>query len=122
MRKRLFIVLGFIFLGLGILGIFLPLLPTTPFLLLAAWLFAKSSERLYRRLINDKYVGNYIKDFKEYRSIPLKTKIFAISLIWLTMGYSIIFAIKIIWVKIVLLIVAIGVTIHILSFKTKRKK
>ncbi len=122
MRKRLFIVLGFIFLGLGILGIFLPLLPTTPFLLLAAWLFAKSSERLYRRLINDKYVGNYIKDFKEYRSIPLKTKIFAISLIWLTMGYSIIFVIKIIWVKIVLLIVAIGVTIHILSFKTKRKK
>lgn len=122
MRKRLFIVLGFIFLGLGILGIFLPLLPTTPFLLLAAWLFAKSSERLYRRLLNDKYVGNYIKDFKEYRSIPLKTKIFAISLIWLTMGYSIIFAIKIIWVKIVLLIVAIGVTIHILSFKTKRKK
>lgn len=122
MRKRLFIVLGFIFLGLGILGIFLPLLPTTPFLLLAAWLFAKSSARLYRRLINDKYVGNYIKDFKEYRSIPLKTKIFAISLIWLTMGYSIIFAIKIIWVKIVLLIVAIGVTIHILSFKTKRKK
>ncbi len=122
MRKRLFIVLGFIFLGLGILGIFLPLLPTTPFLLLAAWLFAKSSERLYRRLLNDKYVGNYIKDFKEYRSIPLKTKIFAISLIWLTMGYSIIFVIKIIWVKIVLLIVAIGVTIHILSFKTKRKK
>lgn len=122
MRKRLLIVLGFIFLGLGILGIFLPLLPTTPFLLLTAWMFAKSSEVLYQRLLNNKYLGNYIKEFREDRSIPLKTKIIAISLIWLTIGYSIIFLIKIIWVKAVLLIIAVGVTIHILSFKTKQKK
>ncbi|KGN82720.1 membrane protein [Porphyromonadaceae bacterium COT-184 OH4590] len=122
MRKRLLIVLGFIFLGLGILGIFLPLLPTTPFLLLTAWMFAKSSEVLYQKLLNNKYLGNYIKEFREDRSIPLKTKIIAISLIWLTIGYSIIFLIKIIWVKVVLLIIAVGVTIHILSFKTKQKK
>lgn len=122
MRKRLLIVLGFIFLGLGILGIFLPLLPTTPFLLLTAWMFAKSSEVLYQKLLNNKYLGNYIKEFREDRSIPLKTKIIAISLIWLTIGYSIIFLIKIIWVKAVLLIIAVGVTIHILSFKTKQKK
>lgn len=122
MRKRLLIVLGFIFLGLGILGIFLPLLPTTPFLLLTAWMFAKSSEVLYQKLLNNKYLGNYIKEFRENRSIPLKTKIIAISLIWLTIGYSIIFLIKIIWVKAVLLIIAVGVTIHILSFKTKQKK
>ncbi|MDR3327564.1 MAG: YbaN family protein [Prevotellaceae bacterium] len=120
MYKPFFAALGIFFTCLGILGIFLPVLPTTPFLLLAAALFAKSSDRLYKRLLEDKYLGAYIKNFRENRSIPLRVKIVSISLMWLTIGYSALFAVRVTWLKILLLIIAIGVTIHILSFKTKK--
>ena len=121
MYKQLFIILGFICVALGVLGIFLPVLPTTPFLLLAAWLFAKSSDKLYNKLLENKYVGNYIKNFREHRSIPMLTKIFAISMIWISIGISVVFAVKILWVKIVLISIATIVTAYILSFKTKRQ-
>ena len=97
MYKQLFIILGFICVALGVLGIFLPVLPTTPFLLLAAWLFAKSSDKLYNKLLENKYVGNYIKNFREHRSIPMPTKIFAISMIWISIGISVVFAVKILF-------------------------
>ena len=101
MHKQLFIILGFICVALGVLGIFLPVLPTTPFLLLAAWLFAKSSDKLYNKLLENKYVGSYIKNFREHRSIPMPTKILAISMIWVSIGISVVFAVKMLWVKIV---------------------
>ena len=121
MHKQLFIILGFICVAFGVLGIFLPVLPTTPFLLLAAWLFAKSSDKLYNKLLENKYVGNYIKNFREHRSIPMPTKIFAISMIWISIGISVVFAVKILWVKIVMISIATIVTAYILSFKTKRQ-
>ena len=121
MHKQLFIILGFICVALGVLGIFLPVLPTTPFLLLAAWLFAKSSDKLYNKLLENKYVGSYIKNFREHRSTPMPTKIFAISMIWISIGISVVFAVKILWVKIVLVSIATIVTAYILSFKTKRQ-
>ena len=121
MHKQLFIILGFICVALGVLGIFLPVLPTTPFLLLAAWLFAKSSDNLYNKLLENKYVGSYIKNFREHRSIPMPTKIFAISMIWVSIGISVVFAVKMLWVKIVLVSIAAIVTAYILSFKTKRQ-
>jgi uncharacterized membrane protein YbaN (DUF454 family) len=120
MYKPILAALGIIFTGLGILGIFLPVLPTTPFLLLAAALFAKSSDRLYKRLLEDKYLGAYIRNFRENRSIPLRVKVVSIVLMWLTIGYSALFVVRATWLKILLLIIAIGVAIHILSFKTKK--
>lgn len=120
MLKLLFIVLGSISFVLGIVGIFLPILPTTPFLLLSAALFAKSSQKLYDKLLNNKYFGNYIKDFREHKSIPLQTKIFAISLLWITITTSALFFVSLLAVKILMFVIAIGVTIHILSFKTKK--
>lgn len=75
---------GFISLGLGILGIFLPVLPTAPFLLLTAWLFAHSSERLHKKLLNHKIVGRHICDFHENRTIPLKIKVISITTLWIT--------------------------------------
>ena len=64
---------------LGILGIILPLLPTTPFLLLAAASYAKSSEKFYNWLINNRFFGNYIRNYREGKGIPLRVKISAIS-------------------------------------------
>jgi uncharacterized protein len=110
--------LGIVSLLLGIAGIFLPLLPTTPFLLLAAALFAKSSDKLYNWLLNHKYLGSYIRNFREHKSIPLRVKLFSIILLWVTISYSALFIVPLLWVKILLLAIAIGVTVHILSYKT----
>ena len=121
MKEKIFIILSFVSLGFGILGMFLPILPTTPFLLLSAALFAKSSTRYYQWLLNHKHFGQYIRDFRENKSIPLKLKIFSITILWATILISIIFAAKgMLWLQILLATIAIGVSIHILSFKTKR--
>ncbi len=120
MKKYVYIALGTISLGLGIVGIFVPLLPTTPFLLLTAALYCHSSDKLYNKLMNHKTLGPYIHDFRTHKSIPLKTKIISISLVWITIGYSIMCIVPLLFVKILLATIAIGVTIHILSFKTKK--
>ena len=80
--KTICIILGTISLGLGILGIFLPLLPTTPFLLLTAALYFKGSPRLYQWLLNHKYFGTYIRNFRENKAIPLRAKIISLLLMW----------------------------------------
>lgn len=121
--KILLAVLGVISLGLGILGIFLPVLPTTPFLLLSAALFARSSERLYDWLLNHKVLGEYIRDFREEKAIPLRVKFISVSMLWIVMLTTIFFAVNDkLWLQILLACIAVGVTIHILSFKTKSKK
>jgi uncharacterized membrane protein YbaN (DUF454 family) len=83
-------------------------------------LFAKSSPELYYRLLNHKYLGTYIRDFREHRAIPFRAKVISILLLWLTMAFSAYRFVPYIWVKLIMLLVAIGVTIHILSFKTKK--
>jgi uncharacterized membrane protein YbaN (DUF454 family) len=121
MKKKIFIILSFVSLGFGILGMFLPILPTTPFLLLSAALFAKSSTQYYQWLLNHKHFGQYIRDFRENKSIPLRIKIISITTLWVTILISIIFAAKgMLLLQIMLAAIAIGVSIHILSFKTKR--
>ena len=118
--KILFVVFGIINLTLGIVGIFVPLLPTTPFLLLSAALFVKSSTRLYDWLLNHKLFGKYIKSYREDKSIPLKVKISAISLLWISIGFSVFFVgVEKWWLQLILIFIATGVTIHILALKTK---
>jgi uncharacterized membrane protein YbaN (DUF454 family) len=83
--------LGFIFLGLGVVGVFLPLLPTTPFVLVAAGCFAKSSDKWHQWLLSNRIFGPIIKDWQEKKCISVSTKVIAISLVVLFGGYSIIF-------------------------------
>jgi len=116
------IVAGTIFVGLGTLGIFLPILPTTPFLLLAAACYARSSKRFYDRLINNKWFGAYIKNYREGKGIPLKVKVYTISLLWITILFSAFFVINIFWVRVVLILIAVAVTVHVLIIKTYRQK
>ena len=120
--KSLLAVLGVVALSLGGAGIFLPLLPTTPFLLLAAWAFVRSSPRLYAWLINHPHLGEYIRNFRENRAIPLRAKVVSIALMWGTMLYCIFGLLDgWWWAQVGLLAVAVGVTWHILSFATLRK-
>jgi Uncharacterized protein conserved in bacteria len=119
--KVLYVFLGCLSLGLGILGIFLPLLPTTPFLLLSASLFARSSKRLHDWLLSHPVLGKYIQAFLEDRSIPLRVKRFSLSLLWITVLCSVIwFANEKPWLQILLLCVAVGVSLHILSYPTRK--
>ncbi|MCS7229733.1 MAG: YbaN family protein [Candidatus Kryptonium sp.] len=110
--------LGFIFVGLGILGAFLPILPTTPFLLLAAACFARSSKKFYNWLLNHKIFGSYIRNYREQRGITLRGKILSLSIMWLVMGYTAFFAVSNIFVSIIIILIGLGVTKHILSLKT----
>ena len=121
-RVLLFVV-GSISLFFGIIGIFLPLLPTTPFLLLTAACYIRSSERMYYWLLNNRWFGEYIKNYQAGRGIPLKTKIFAISLMWVSILFSIIFvAREIIIMQIALLIIATAVSIHLIRLPTFKKQ
>jgi len=119
-KRRLLIGAGTLSLGLGIIGVFIPILPTTPFLLLAAACYMRSSERFYQWLINNRVFGSYIRNYIEGRGIPVRIKILTILLLWLTIGLSITFGVQNIVIKIVLICIAIGVTAHIALIK-KRK-
>lgn len=115
------ILVGTLFVGLGVLGIFLPLLPTTPFLLLAAACYAKSSKRFYDWLLSNKWVGNYIRNYREKKGIPSRVKIAALSLLWVTILASGLLATDNLLVRVILLLIAVGVTVHILSIRTLRE-
>lgn len=118
--RYLCISLGTLCMALGIIGIFIPLLPTTPFLLLAAALYFRGSPRMYNWLLSHKKLGPYIRHFREERSIPLRAKILSVSLLWITSLHCILFLLPAYWMKGLLGIIAIGVTCYLLSFKTKR--
>lgn len=120
MKKWVFIILSFISLGLGLLGMFLPMLPTTPFLLLSTFLFSKSSPRYYAWLLNHKRMGGYIRDFQENKCLPLRVKIISVSFLWISILLSVFVVQGRIWLQILLVAIAIAVTIHILSYKTKK--
>lgn len=115
--KAIYICLGGLFLGLGVAGIFLPLLPTTPFLL-TLWL--RSSPRLYRWLLNHKRLGPYIRDFLENKAIPLRVKVISVSLVWITLLYCALFVARVWWLGLLFVLLAVGISWHILSYKTRK--
>jgi len=121
-KRRLLIGAGTLCTGLGIIGIFIPILPTTPFLLLAAACYMRSSERSYQWLINNRIFGAYLRNYTEGRGMPLRTKIFTILLLWLTIGLSITFGVQNIVIRIVLICIAIGVTVYIGLIKKRKVK
>ena len=116
------VVLGTCFVGLGILGIFLPLLPATPFFLLAVACYARSSKRFYDWLLNNRLFGSYIRNYREGRGIALKMKVVTVALLWGTIIYSAFFVVDELHWRIILLVIAVGVTIHILKTRTLRKE
>lgn len=108
-------IIGTIAVGLAILGVFLPLLPTTPFLLLASACYARGSKRMHAWLLGNKVFGRYLRDFEEGRGIPLRGKIAAISLMWISIIYSISRLTSIALIT-MLVVIAIGVTIYLVKF------
>jgi uncharacterized membrane protein YbaN (DUF454 family) len=113
--KWFYISLGTLSVGLGFVGIFVPVLPTTAFLLLAAWCYARSSERFYNWLLGNRLFGKYLTSYIEGRGVPLKTKILSLSLLWITILSSVLFFVENIYVDLLLIGIAAGVSYHILT-------
>jgi uncharacterized protein len=121
--RAILITTGTVSLVLGAIGIVLPLLPTTPFLLLAAACYLRSSKRLHKWLISNRWFGSYIKNYQEGKGIPLKTKFIAIIFLWLTISYSALFIVhEILIAQVALLIVAVGVSVHLAKTPTYKKE
>jgi uncharacterized membrane protein YbaN (DUF454 family) len=121
LKRGLLISAGTVFTATGIIGIFVPILPTTPFLLLAAACYLRSSQRFYNWLLGNRFFGAYVRNYLHGRGMPRKVKVATILLLWLTISCSIIFAVQALVIRVILLIVAIGVTVHILLIKTTPK-
>ena len=118
LTRYLLIAGGAICVGLGALGMFLPLLPTTPFLLLGVFFFGRSSDRCHQLLLTNRWCGEYIKNYHEGRGMLLRQKVIAIAVLWISIGNAAWFLGTHLWPKLLLLAVAIGVTVYLLRLKT----
>lgn len=103
---------------LGLIGVVLPLIPTTPFMLLALACYMRSSPRMANWMLTNRIFGSYLQDFQSNRGIPLKTKIIALCLMWTSLAISAWFM-PVAWARPVLLIPGLGVTIYLWRYKTR---
>jgi hypothetical protein len=119
LHRYFYLISGFLLVGIGILGIFLPLLPTTIFLILASACFMKSSPRANEWLKNNKYLGPYVKNYQEKTGLTKTTKIINIIVLWISISVSAFYLTEEFYIRLLLVVIAVGVTIHLLMIKTK---
>ena len=100
---------------LALIGIFVPVLPTTPLVILAAFLYTKCSARFYNILMNHRRLGPPLRHWRQTGSIPVRAKLISISMLWLALGSSIVYFIPIFFVKVLMGIIGLGVTYYVLS-------
>lgn len=120
--RHIFVAIGSICLALGVLGIVLPLLPTTPLLLLAAACYARGSERFYLWLLNHRLFGRYIKSYRSGAGIPLRAKLTGIIFVWVTILASSVFAVSQLWSRALLIAMAAGISFYLLRLPTCSNK
>ncbi|MCL2102036.1 MAG: YbaN family protein [Fibromonadales bacterium] len=113
MKRKLFTIFGIICVICGSIGIVLPLVPTTPFLLLAAYLFARSSQRMHKFLLENKVFGKYLSDYFNNKPVPVKQKAVSIFFVLFGIGSTIYFADLPRWVIAILIFIAVAVSTHI---------
>jgi uncharacterized membrane protein YbaN (DUF454 family) len=113
LMRVLLIACGTLCVVLGVIGIFLPLMPTTVFLLLAAACYARSSERFYQRLVTHRFLGAYIRNSREGRGMRRREKVITLALLWLSIGATMFWTAKAWWLRLLLLAIAAGVTAHV---------
>jgi uncharacterized protein len=121
-KKAMLTSIGTISVVLGIIGVIIPLIPTTPLLLLGAACWFRASKRLHHWLLSNKWLGPYIKQYQDGLGIPLITKMYVITIMWISISVSALLIVPIIWVKIILFIIAGCITWYICSIKTLKKE
>ncbi|MEP0860245.1 MAG: YbaN family protein [Ignavibacterium sp.] len=118
--RYFYLISGFLLVAIGVIGIFLPVLPTTIFLILASACFVKSSPKANEWLRNHRVLGIYIKNYQDKTGLTIKAKIFNIAFLWIMILLSAFYLTDEFYIKVVLLLIAVGVTIHLLMIKTKK--
>ena len=121
LKKILYIFAGTFFLVIGSIGIVIPVLPTTPFLILAAACYIRGSERLYHWLLNNRILGEFIRNYREGKGITLRNKVLTTIFLWITISYSAFFIVNIWIVQLILFVIAFAVSIHIIRVPTYRE-
>lgn len=121
-KRTIYIGLGTLFLLLGAVGIFVPLLPTTPFWLLTCWFYVRSSRRLYVRVMRNPYFGPYIANFIMNKGMPVRAKVMSLGVMWASAILTSVFVIERWWVGVALFLITAAVSWHILSYPTKRNE
>lgn len=116
--RGLLLVIGWLATAAGLVGLFLPLVPTVPFLLLAVVCFARSSERWHRWLVEHNHLGPLLRGYLHGGGIPLKAKRLAIGMVWISFPTSALLFVPVVWLKVVLLVVAAAITLYLLSLPT----
>ena len=106
--KWLLMSLGILAMVVGLIGVVVPLLPTTPFLLLAAACFVRSSDTLYDRLTSNRLLGGFIRDYREQRGVSARAKITALVVLWGVIGYTALMVVDLIWVRVLLAVIAVA--------------
>lgn len=118
--RYFYLISGFLLVAIGVIGIFLPVLPTTIFLILASACFVKSSPKANEWLRNHRVLGIYIKNYQDKTGLTIKAKIFNIAFLWIMILLSAFYLTDEFYIKVILLLIAVGVTIHLLMIKTKK--
>ncbi len=116
--RWILIIGGFALIGIGVLGMFLPLLPTTVFFLLAAWCFARSSQRFHHWLYSNKLIGRYLTNYRSGGGMTAGSKIFSIAFLLLSITVSVVFLTDNLYIRLLLAAIAVGVTWHLIAIKT----
>lgn len=116
--RWMLIAAGMLCVGLGVIGILLPGLPTTPFLLLAAYCFARSSERFHNWLLNHRWLGSYVRNFESGRGMTRPAKATTLLVMWLSIGVTIVFFVPVTWAKVAMFLMSLAVTVYLLRLPT----
>jgi len=120
LKKIFFLTAGSLCILLGVVGIVVPLLPTVPFLLLAAYLYTKGSERFYLWLIHHEWFGTILRNYQEGKGIPFNIRLYSLLFLWFTIGISTLLFVENIIAKLIMFAIATGVTLHLLMMKSKK--
>lgn len=119
LARLLWTAAGTLSLAVGVVGIILPVLPTTPFVLIAAACYLRGSKKMYDKLVENRYFGSYLRDYMEGRGVSKRATVVSITSLWILILLSVVFATNDLIIRAVLIAVATAVTIHLLRLRTR---
>ncbi len=119
-KKTLYLAIGYLSFVLGFIGMFLPILPTTPFMIVALWAFSKGSVKMHRWLINHSRFGGSLRDWEQYKVIPIKAKLTALAFISISISYLVFFSNVPIYAVILAISSMLGALIYVFTRKSER--
>jgi uncharacterized membrane protein YbaN (DUF454 family) len=122
LRRTLLLVAGSLFLLVGVVGVVVPVLPTTPLLILSAICYARSSERCYRWLVSNRVFGRYLDDYLHGRGISWKVKAVTLVFLWGVITCTALLLVEAVWLRVLLFAIAAGVTVHVVTLKGRGRQ